>query len=92
MQFTNDMNIKSAFVHFISIPQFDKITFIIDIHCHFFECIGCYDLVDYISYFIRDNATGSIYELYQYKGDSENYYLITDKKQFTDLEFYGYSL
>jgi len=83
--FTNDMNINADSIVFIGN---DKIEF----YGYMFKIRGVFDIVDYISYFITDLDTKETYELYQYFGDNENYYLITDKRQFTDLEFYGYKL
>lgn len=83
--FTNDMNINADNIVFI---ENEKIEF----YGHMFKIRGIFDIVDYISYFIIDLDTKETYELYQYFGDNENYYLITDKRQFTDLEFYGYNL
>lgn len=83
--FTNDMNINADNIVFIGNEK-------IEFSGHMFKVRGVFDIVDYISYFIIDLDTKETYELYQYFGDNENYYLITDKRQFTDLEFYGYKL
>lgn len=85
MKLTNDMNIKTNNIVFIGSEK-------IEFYGHMFKVRGVFDIVDYISYFITDLDTKETYELYQYFGDKENYYLITDKEQFTNLEFYGYNL
>lgn len=81
----NDMNIKANDINWIRKTK-------LEFFGYMFKIQGAFDMVDYDTYFIIDMDSHKMFELYQYHGDRENYYLITDKEQFTDLEFYGYSL